>query len=105
MCEDHAESTLQRSGTLLPLESSAVALDQGWVVRLSVRAERILVAKQLEVYERVVVRRHEIEDLSRVDASVRREQLTVEFDPDVSPARCQDDAIHKRLSRDDAAVP
>jgi len=89
---DPLESTAER----LPLESSEVAWERGWSVRLPVRAEHILVDKQLVVYERVIVRRHQIDDLARVDANVRREQLRVEVDgdADVTPALGRDNESH-----------
>ena len=89
---DRATSTVRRAADLLPLESGAVPWERGWVVRLPVRAERILVRKQVVVHERVVVRRRQIEDLTRVDANVRREQLEVEVDraADVAPALGRD---------------
>ena len=52
----------------------------GWVVRVPVYAEEVHVAKQAVVYDSVVVRRQEREDVARVDATVRRERLQVETD-------------------------
>jgi stress response protein YsnF len=62
----------------LLLEASVPADAQGWVVRLPVRAEHIEVEKQSVVYERVVVRRGEVDDVERVDTSIRRETLNIE---------------------------
>ncbi len=93
---DTLGSTAQRPAERLPLESPAVAWEPGWSIRLPVRAEHILVDKQLVVYERVIVRRHQIDDLARVDANVRREQLRVEVDgdADVTPALGRDNESH-----------
>jgi uncharacterized protein (TIGR02271 family) len=79
---EHATSTARRAADLLPLESAAVPWERGWVGRLPVRAERILVRKQAVVHERVVVRRRQIAHLARLESNVRREQLAVEIDGD-----------------------
>ena len=63
----------------LPLESAAVPSDQGWAIRLRVRAELVVTDKQVVVYERVVVRRREIDDVQRLESSVRREELSVDM--------------------------
>lgn len=68
----------QRGAAALPLGAAAVASERGWVVRLPVRAEYIQVAKQVVTYERVLVRRHELDDVRRIDASVRREQVKLQ---------------------------
>ncbi|MDQ6673914.1 MAG: YsnF/AvaK domain-containing protein [Chloroflexota bacterium] len=86
------EPAAQRS---LELESTPTTSERGWSVRLPVRAEHISVDKQVVVYERVLVRRREIEDLAQVQGTVRKEEprVTVDRDslpgphPDVSPRR------------------
>lgn len=50
-----SEAAAQRSSTPLPLAANDLAWEPGWVVRLPVRAEHILVEKQVVVRERVVV--------------------------------------------------
>jgi uncharacterized protein (TIGR02271 family) len=54
------------------------------MVRLPVRVERVEVDKQVVVHQRLVVRREQIEDVARVNASIRREQVRVEFERDSS---------------------
>jgi stress response protein YsnF len=72
----------------LPLESAEVRSDGGWSVRLPVRAEQISVDKQVVVYERVQVRRHDVQDQARLQSSVRTEELRLAADGNarVSPA-------------------
>jgi len=84
---DRATSTARRAADLLPLESGAVPWERGWVVRLPVRAERILVRKQVVVHERVAVRRRQIAHLARLESNVRKEQLEVEIDGDADVRR------------------
>ena len=62
----------------LPLESSVPTWERGWTVRLPVRAEHVTVEKQVVAYERVAVRTHAIDDLARMEATVRREELRVD---------------------------
>ncbi len=65
----------------LPLEAYATAASaRGWNIRLPVRAEHVTIEKQVVVYERVDVRRHEIEEQARVQSDVRREELRVSVD-------------------------
>jgi stress response protein YsnF len=45
-----------------------------------VRAEHIQVEKQAVIYERVVVRRHEIDQLDHIEAGVRKQVLSVKVD-------------------------
>jgi len=75
-------ASASRSAGALPLESSIVPWERGWMVRLPVRVERVEVDKQVVVHQRLVVRREQIEDVARVNASVRREQVRVEFEGD-----------------------
>ena len=62
----------------LPLETTHSASDQGWLVRLPVRAEQVRVTKEAVVRERVVIRRQMVTDVARVQAEVSRERLRVE---------------------------
>jgi uncharacterized protein (TIGR02271 family) len=54
------------------------------MVRLQVRAEHVEVRKQIVVYERVLVRRRELDSTARVEARVSREELRVELDGETS---------------------
>jgi hypothetical protein len=76
------------ASSALPLESSEVRSDRGWSVRLPVRAEQVSVDKQVVVYERVQVGRHEVQDQVRLHANIRKEELRVAADDNarVSPA-------------------
>ena len=82
---------LSGSQQRLPLEASAAEWEHGWRVRLPVRAEHVELKKQAVIYERVIVRRREIDQLDQVATVVRREELSVEVEGDaegsVSPNR------------------
>ena len=64
----------------LPLEATPVIRQLGWSIRLPVRAEEVVVQKQVVVCERVVVRRRESNDLAHKDGRIRREQLKVDVE-------------------------
>lgn len=91
------ESTMGRSTGPLQLEASVVPWERGWLVRLPVRAEHIQIDKQVVVYERAEVRRHQTEATERVGASIRREQVRVEVegDADVAQTPGRDDDRHR----------
>ena len=59
----------------LPIEGEAVLAPDAWSVRLAVRAEEITISKQTVVNERVRLWRKRVQDVARVDAVLRREQL------------------------------
>jgi uncharacterized protein (TIGR02271 family) len=61
----------------LPLEAARSAADQGWLIRLPVRAEQVRVSKDVIVRERVVIRRQVVTDVARAQAGVSREWLRV----------------------------
>ncbi len=61
----------------LPLEALVERRPYGWVIRLPVGAEELVVEKQWVVAEQVSVRTRPIEDVVRVDETVRREELKV----------------------------
>jgi len=63
---------------VLPLGGAVLPRGQGWMIRLPVRAEEVVPARELVVYERVTVRRDTIHDVERLDSSVRREVLRVD---------------------------
>ena len=68
-------ATLPATTRRLSLGATRSRSDQGWVIRLPVRAEEVTVTKQVVIYERVVLRRREIGDIAPVEATVRRERL------------------------------
>ena len=71
----------------LALDSSPAPSERGWSVRLPVRAEQISIDKQVVVYERVAVRRNEIEQQAHLQVNVRREELRVSHgQPSMSPS-------------------
>ena len=77
-----------QSASDLPLEASTDRSDQGWVVRLRVRAEHVTVSKQVVTTERVVLRRELVSDVAHVESPVKREQLHLETDGrvDIAPS-------------------
>jgi uncharacterized protein (TIGR02271 family) len=64
-----------RTPERLPIEGKPVLAQDGWRVRLPVRAEEITTSKETVVRERVVVRRKRATDVARANAVLRREQL------------------------------
>ena len=80
----HPDPNAPGSDAALPLESHMVGSERGWVMRLPVRAEQIMIAKQTVVHERVIVRRRQVQDRVRMDATTRREQLQLEVEGDVT---------------------
>ena len=64
----------------LPLDAIPGHAELGWSIRLPVRAEDIRIEKQTLVYERVVVRRASLRDVTRLETSIRREELEVSTD-------------------------
>jgi uncharacterized protein (TIGR02271 family) len=62
--------------TLSRLPKQGVGED-GWSVRLPVRAEEITLSKETVVRERVVVKRDRVQDSARVYAVLQREQLRI----------------------------
>ena len=71
----------------LPLEAAIERWPRGWVIRLPVGAEELVVEKQWVVAEQVVVRTRPVEDVVQVDETVRREELKVEADGAVDVTR------------------
>jgi uncharacterized protein (TIGR02271 family) len=59
----------------LPIEGAPTRAQNGWSVRLRVRAEEITIAKQTVIGERVRLQRTRVQEVARVDAVLRREQL------------------------------
>jgi uncharacterized protein (TIGR02271 family) len=64
-----------RSREALPSERAPERSRGGWSIRLPVRAEEVSIGKQTVVRERVVLKRKRIEDVARVTAVVRHEEL------------------------------
>jgi len=71
----------------LPLEATIERRPYGWVIRLPVGTEELVVEKQWVVAEQVVVRTRPVEDVVQVDETVRREELKVEADGEVDVTR------------------
>jgi stress response protein YsnF len=63
-----------------PLDATQTRTEQGWTVRLPVRAEQVRVSKEVVIRERVVVRRRAVEDLARVEGKISREVLHLQTD-------------------------
>ena len=61
----------------LPLEASPARWN-GWAIRLPCRSEELTIGKRVVVYERVSVRKRQLGEMVRLDASVRREQLRMD---------------------------
>jgi uncharacterized protein (TIGR02271 family) len=57
----------------------------GWHIRLPLRREEVRIDKRTVVAERVMIRRASVEDVRRVETSVKRERLRVDTqDPDAT---------------------
>jgi len=67
----------------LPLEAAIERWPRGWVIRLPVGADELVVEKQWVVAEQVAVRTRPVEDVVQIDETVRREELKVEADGEV----------------------
>jgi uncharacterized protein (TIGR02271 family) len=63
---------------MLPLDATPTPSENGWVIRLPVRAEQVTVRKQVVVRQRVLVRRRVVRDVARVQAEVLHERLRVD---------------------------
>jgi len=72
-----------RRGAYLPLEAHAEPTAAGWAVRLPVRAEEIRIDRQAVVVEQVVVRAETVEEMVRLEAPVRHEELRVAAEGDL----------------------
>jgi stress response protein YsnF len=59
----------------LPLEGVPTFAHDGWNIRLPVRAEQITLAKEVVVRDRVLIHRRQINQVARVQAVLRHEQL------------------------------
>ena len=78
--------TLQRSGRSgppLPLEARVEPARGGWTIRLPVRREHVTVDKQPVVVEEVAVQVRHVQDLVRLEDTVRREELRAETEGDL----------------------
>jgi uncharacterized protein (TIGR02271 family) len=62
----------------LPLDASWMPTEDGWLITLPVRAERIEVTREAVETEEIVIRTEVIRDVERVEAEARREELRVE---------------------------
>ena len=61
----------------LPIEAAPEFADHAWSVRLPVRAEQITVSKQVVVRERVSLSRRRVDEIARVEAELRRQELRI----------------------------
>jgi uncharacterized protein (TIGR02271 family) len=59
----------------MEIEDTPTSASSGWSLRLPVRAEHVTLSRQVVVCERVVVTRRRIEEVARVQAELRREEL------------------------------
>jgi hypothetical protein len=80
----------------LPLDAVHERSEQGWVVRIPVRAEHVTVSKEVVISERVVLRRNWVRDVAHVEAAVQREQLRVETEGQVSMTTHPDSDVLRR---------
>ena len=63
------------------------ASDRVWVLRLPVRAERVVVEKQVVVAEEVALRVRQVEEVQHVEDTVAREHLRVTRSPNLEPTQ------------------
>jgi stress response protein YsnF len=81
----------RRSGRVLPLEASIepsdCVLPGGWIIRLPVRAEHIMVETEVVVVEEVAVQRWQVQDVVRAQETVQRELPRVETAGDLGTTR------------------
>ena len=73
----------EQSGPPLPLEAHVEPARGGWTIRLPVRAEHVTVHKQPVVVEEVAVHVRHVQDLVRLEDTVRREQVRAETEGDL----------------------
>ena len=67
-----------RQGPVVALEGRLEPEPSGWVLRIPLRAEHMAIDKQTYVVEQVAVRTTPVQTATRVQDSVRREELAVE---------------------------
>ncbi len=77
----------------LPLEAAVASTGLDWIIRLPVRAEHVTITREVVVRETVVLRRRQVDDIARVDATVQREQLRVETEGQVEAHRPPRDVL------------
>jgi len=75
------DESVYGSGTL-PLEADGRRTADGWLIRLPVRAEHVIVTREPFVRERVVLRKRMLDEVEHVEEIVRRERLRVELEED-----------------------
>ena len=68
----------RRGAATLRLEARLETDNQGWVVRIPVRAEEVTIRKEVVVAEEVTVRHQQLQEVVHLDETVRREELRVE---------------------------
>ncbi len=81
---EHAE--VDRTGQVLEGDSGKVETLEDGSLSIPVFEEQIVVEKRLVVRERIIVRKHTVYEEHVVSADLRREELDIEVDGDVSVA-------------------
>jgi uncharacterized protein (TIGR02271 family) len=79
---EHAE--VDRGGPVLEGDSGLVETLEDGSLSIPVFEEQIVVEKRLVVRERIIVRKHTVYEEHVVSADLRREELDIEVDGDVS---------------------
>ena len=78
---EHAEFERQAPGEA---DSGEVEILADGSVSIPVFEEELVIEKRLVVRERVIVRKHTVTEERRVEATLRRERVEVEADPEVA---------------------
>jgi len=92
-----AHETRERRGAL-PLEAQVEQAQDGWLIRLPMRAETITLDRQAVVVEQVVVRAETVQETVHLDASVRREELRMGTSGEVEVASPEDAIARSRAA-------
>lgn len=79
---DSARATSEETRAALPFAGRVAPFHGGWSVLVPVSAEQCDVEKRAVEYERVTVRLDRVQDVQRVTARVRREELAIDAEGD-----------------------
>ena len=71
----------------LPLDATCTRTEDGWLVTLPVRVERVELTRETVETEEVAIRREVVRDTERVRAELLREELRVETTGDAQVTR------------------
>jgi uncharacterized protein (TIGR02271 family) len=71
----------------LPLDATSTRTEDGWLITLPVRAERIELTREAIETEEIAIRREVVRDTERVQAELLREELRVETTGNAEVAR------------------